>query len=458
MSKRAARQPCQDPEERARDKRINALNLEPTTMMREGRRPDMERTHSWLTVRPKRDDQKYTVQNKDDKEDVPYTPTIRLKERQGDQDHAVHEPPRVQDPHAPKSWVDRRCKDDQSEPARDRGHSSGSTDNPPQQHVILRAAKAIVEKEDREKIKLQEKINAIMEKEAQEKIDRQNAIGKAKKDAATDNLASDEEAEDNRYYKLRKGKFHKRMKEDDVWEKDHWEWDPEAYYEAKNQRRAIQKQEDEDDKDTWLRRKADLGVFYKELIRRLEREEEDREREALEKKKPGYCPAGMTQQTWANIKERERDRAMCELREGRAPRQREDPPSDNEDDDKKRKYPWRPVLQESSQQWWGGQTWRWTSSGWSYNGGWHDQGEHEQETYTERGKSIVNKNKNESDEWEDYDPVAWDNARSNARNNAWENPARGNGQTPGASSSSTAVADPYALQWGHDRGRMRRIG
>ena len=50
-----------------------------------------------------------------------------------------------------------------------------------------------------------------------------------------------------------------------------------------------------------------------------------------------------------------------------------------------------------------------------------------------RGKNI--KNKNESEEWEPYDPVAW--------HNAWGNPARGNGQTPGASSGSAAAADRW---------------
>ena len=129
----------------------------------------------------------------------------------------------------------------------------------------------------------------------------------------------------------------------------------------------------------------------------------------------------------------------------------EQPGRDNEDDDEKRKRPWRPVLQGSSQQWWGSQTWQWSSSGWSYNGGWHDQGEHGQKTYTERGKSIVDKNKdergkdtddkNESGKWQKYDPVAC--------HNSWENPARGDEPTPGASSSSAAAAD---------RGRMRHIG
>ena len=85
-------------------------------------------------------------------------------------------------------------------------------------------------------------------------------------------------------------------------------------------------------------------------------------------------------------------------------------------------------------------------------------------TWTERGKSMINKTKdgrgkdvNNRDvaDWESYDEMAWDEAWENpARGNGptpqwetydpvtWHN-ARGSGHTPGASSSSAAAADRW---------------
>ena len=95
--------------------------------------------------------------------------------REVDQDHAAREPPRVQDPHAPKVWVDRRHAEDNKETARDRGHSSGQDDHSSQHDVVLRAARA------------------IMEKEAQRKIDQEDALGQSEIDAAAAVLAAAEE-------------------------------------------------------------------------------------------------------------------------------------------------------------------------------------------------------------------------------------------------------------------------
>ena len=60
--------------------------------------------------------------NDDDEEDVPYTRQITLRERQEDQDHDAREFPRVQDPHVPKVWADRRHVEDDKGTACDRGH------------------------------------------------------------------------------------------------------------------------------------------------------------------------------------------------------------------------------------------------------------------------------------------------------------------------------------------------
>jgi len=68
MAKRAALRPRLDAEEKTKAKTINALNLESTMPALGGRSPQLERGLSWLPARPKRDD----------KEDVPYTPTVRL--------------------------------------------------------------------------------------------------------------------------------------------------------------------------------------------------------------------------------------------------------------------------------------------------------------------------------------------------------------------------------------------
>ena len=120
----------------------------------------------------------------------------------------------------------------------------------------------------------------------------------------------------------------------------------------------------------------------------------------------------MTRETYADFLERQRDRIGRDLREGEHVRRRGGPLSDTDNDEEEThdfiidetcggpgQPAWRPVLKEKSEeksvQWWGS-SWKWTSSGWSHDGGWHDdQGAQEARTYTERGKSMTNKAKNE---------------------------------------------------------------
>ena len=107
---------------------------------------------------------------------------------------------------------------------------------------------------------------------------------------------------------------------------------------------------------------------------------------------------------------------------------------------------------------WHSQAWTWSESqGWGDNVAWTGQGDGYQ-TWTGRAKSMIdtdmkekkapaaNAKDNKTEYWQNYVQSDWDEAHD-----AWENPARGNGPTPGASSSSSDLA------WGHDRGHLRRI-
>ena len=191
MGKRAALRPGPEAMEKEKAMNINALNLEASTHTVRGRPAHLEPSLAWVPPRTKRDH----------KEDVPYTPSWRVKEQvdpdetteamvqrvqeqravravPGVQDdgtnltgergaqryaeqRAVHAVPQVQDQQHPRSWIDRRCKDDNRGSARDRGHSSGGRDDPPQQGLVLRAAQAVEEKDKRKIIEHQEKLSLI---------------------------------------------------------------------------------------------------------------------------------------------------------------------------------------------------------------------------------------------------------------------------------------------------------
>ena len=95
-----------------------------------------------------------------------------------------------------------------------------------------------------------------------------------------------------------------------------------------------------------------------------------------------------------------------------------------------------------TQQWYS-QAWTWSEShGWDNNVDWQGQGDGYQ-TWTQRAKSMIDRetkekktptawtNDDDTEHWQNYVPREWEEA-----NDAWDNSARGNAPTPGASSSS----------------------
>jgi len=376
MAKRAALRPRLDAEEKTRAKTINALNLESTL-----------------------------------KEDVPYTPTVRLKDRQDDQDPVAPGQPGVQDSTANRPWVDRRCKGDAKGSARDRGQSSGGHDDTSHNDLVLRAAQAVKKKEDKNKLTLEEKIDYVIKKEAQEKHDKKIAIILNEMEAEAIHLSEDLKAQDDDYNRMVHDRWWQRYREDAEWEKAHWNCRLE-YWELLNQRRQAQANLDKEEESEWKRRKAELTVFKDEKVRRLNRELELLELEEQRKLERGYCPKDMTRDSYHDYKERQRDRIARDLKEGQRGRlpggliyesgTDEEGTHDfiiDETCGQPGQPAWRPVPKEQSEeksvQWWGS-SWTWTSSGWSSNGGWHDdQGVQEARTFTERGKSLTNKAKNE---------------------------------------------------------------
>ena len=388
MAKRAALRPRLDAEEKTKSKTINALNLESATPVLDGRPPQLERNLAWLPTRPKRDD----------KEDVPFTPTVRLKERQDDQDAVALGQSRVHDSTAQRPWPDRRCKDDDADSAYDKGQCNEDHDDTSHKDLVLRAAQAVKQKDDQRKITLEERIDEIIKMEAQKKYYEKVADILAKMETEEENLSQQLQAQDDNYNQILHDRWWQRYHEDAEWERAHWNHNQD-YWALLKERRSDQANLDREEEREYKRRKAELVLFKNDAVRRLQGERDLLELKEQEKSKRGYCPKDMTKETYAIFKERQRDRIARELGEERN--------GEGETHDFIRggtydgpgQPAWKPLLKERSDektvQWWGS-SWKWSSSGWSYDGGWYDdQGAREVRTYTEHGKSTTNKTKNE---------------------------------------------------------------
>ena len=89
---------------------------------------------------------------------------------------------------------------------------------------------------------------------------------------------------------------------------------------------------------------------------------------------------------------------------------------------------------------WQSQSWSWyESKGWGDNVAWTGQGDAWQTwigpDMEEKTTPAANVNDDEPEHWQKYVQSKWDEAQDD-----WGNPARGNGPTPGASSSSSDLA------------------
>ena len=166
---------------------------------------------------------------------------------------------------------------------------------------------------------------------------------------------------------------------------------------------------------TMQRRKRDHAVQYDQVVFRVRCEKDTRVGEAKAKAKEqkrldlinarrnqtksASCPADMTPATWASVKERERDRMERERNEGAI-----------QEGDETRKRPWEPRLPVPSP--------------------------------APQQAPAPQQDPAPQQEWQRYNPRHWDEA--------WENPARGNGPTPGASSSSTWHSQTH--KWSESQG------